>query len=272
MVGDDHLGVGGLSAYAQDEAFLPVRALQAQAGLGVGGNAVPQLVLREEGEVRSVAGGRSLGPFGYLAQGMLLPLPRAGGREDPLLVDGLADAHPADVVAAALHEDGLRLLAEEALHHGYVLVDELPLQVDRRRGDDDPLFVPDGPGEGWHEVGEGLADAGTGLGDEDAALVEGARDVARQADLALARLVVRYQGRELAALLEHAGDLVLVEHDQGAATRRPLATTWTCSTALSTMYDPTPAEPASAAMPTSASLGLRAPEGWLWTMTSPRSM
>ena len=51
------------------------------------------------------------------------------------------------------------------------------------------------------------------------AVVEGAGDVARQADLALARLVAGDQARELAALLEDARYLVLVEPRIGLAPR-----------------------------------------------------
>ena len=88
--------------------------------------------------------------------------------EYALLVEGLAQPGAAEVVAAALDEHGLRLLLEEPLHHGDILVDELLLQIDSRRRHDDPLLVPYGPGEGGHEIGEGFADAGSRLGREDA--------------------------------------------------------------------------------------------------------
>ncbi len=99
--------------------------------------------------------------------------------EYALLVEGLAQSGAAEVVAAALHEHGLRLLLEEPLHHGDILVDELLLQIDRRRRHDDPLLVPYGPGEGGHEIGEGFAYPGPRFGRQDAAVVEDARYVAR---------------------------------------------------------------------------------------------
>ena len=194
----------------------------------------------------------------------------ARGGEDALLVEGLAQPRSAEIIAAALDEDGLRLLLEELLDYRDVLVDELLLKVYRRRGDDDALLVLDRPGEGGHEVGEGFADSGAGLGREDAPVVEGARHVARQANLAFPRLVAGDEVRELAVLLEHARYLVLVEMDVRLAPRGLGDDVHAVDRVVHDIRSD-PRRAASAETPTSASLGLRVPEGWLWTMTSPRS-
>ena len=88
----------------------------------------------------------------------------------------------AEVVAPALHEHGRELARDHRVEERQVLADELLLQADRVRGDDDlwrraatpTLACLSSPPSGFclfrrrenrrHEIGEALADAGARLG------------------------------------------------------------------------------------------------------------
>ena len=86
----------------------------------------------------------------------------------------------------------LNVLRHDLLQEGDVLVDELFLQADGVRGDDDLAFLAGGGGEdGGDEVGEGLADAGAGLDHEVVALGDGVGDGVGHVELLRPRLVAR---------------------------------------------------------------------------------
>ena len=76
----------------------------------------------------------------------------------PLLGD--AKTAQADVVAASLHQHRPELVRQHRLQERNVLANELFLQANRVRGDDDPeVLVGRGGEDGRHEIGEALAHA-----------------------------------------------------------------------------------------------------------------
>jgi len=73
-----------------------------------------------------------------------------------------------------LTSTGAELLRHDALQKGNILADELFLQADGVRRDDDAMIlVGDGGEDGRHEVGEGLAHASAGLDHEMLLVGEG---------------------------------------------------------------------------------------------------
>jgi hypothetical protein len=101
--------------------------------------------------------------------------------EGVLLVLGtVAQLVEAQVVVAPLEDRELRGLAEVRAQRvgepGQVTVDELALQGDRGRGDDDRAALVGGEPQGGHQVGQRLARAGAGLHGEVRAVGHGVPD------------------------------------------------------------------------------------------------
>ncbi len=103
---------------------------------------------------------------------------RAGLGEEGIaaLVGDLEPAF-ADVVASPLDQQRREFFGHDALQERNVLADELFLQADRMRGDDDAALGGGTGGlDGGDEVREALADAGAGLDEEVAFPVDGGGD------------------------------------------------------------------------------------------------
>ena len=171
VVGDDDVRPPGLRARLLREAVVADRAARgAQALAGADRHLPPRRLGHAGDELVAVAG---LG----VAAPLVDALDRAPERRDREGVEqllGLVDVVAvavqlvqAQVVAAALEDRERRRPAEQRRERlrqpGQVPVDELALQRDRRRRDDDRGAALDGVPDRRHEVGQRLAGAGARL-------------------------------------------------------------------------------------------------------------
>src|SRR5262249_42723154 len=146
------------------EAFGIVGTLLAQAVARIALDKLPHRRKRTKLEVAAAAIVRFAGP----AQQRVELIERALiGEERQAAFMGDLEAALADIVASPLDQEGGEFLGHHALQERNVLADELFLQADGVRRDDDATIGGRAGGlDGWDEVGEALADAGAGLDHE----------------------------------------------------------------------------------------------------------
>ena len=173
MVGDDEVGgvepAAGLLIEAGGEAV----AAAVGAGVLVGADGFPDGGGGREIEVAEGAVVGLEGPRAEAGEGVEVV---GGVEEGGLSAAGLFVAAEAEVIGAALGEDGGEVQAGGAAEEGDVLVDKLLLEGDGVGGEEDLAFVLEGLLESGGEVGETFADAGAGLDDEVAVGGEGLSD------------------------------------------------------------------------------------------------
>ncbi len=141
-----HAALGGLP-----EALFVEGTSLAKAVTVLSADLVPDVRLGERGEIGERALGGVGGPVLDHPEGIELALVV---EEIALAAAGLLQTALAEVVVAALDQDGGELIGQDRAKQRDVLVDELFLKRDRMGGDDDPLFVLDGEMDGGDEVGE----------------------------------------------------------------------------------------------------------------------
>ena len=162
------------------EAPLVGRAFPAHAVVGVAPGVVPHLRLRQDrkGRARAVVGG--VCPVLERVQrrpGALV------GKEPVLALAGEPQASNGHVVPAPLDEHRAELVGDDRVQQRNVPLDELFLEVDRVRDDDDALVVVDDSLDGGNEIGERLPDAGARLHEQSPSPVERALDRRRHLQL-----------------------------------------------------------------------------------------
>ena len=166
VVADEEIRVLHAPARRLVEALVVGRAAAAHAVAGVALDMLPHAAARQLRQRRERPVGRLVGPVLDEVERVLLLLAVADLR---LLLAGDAHAPQRHIVPAALAEDGGELVGDHRLEERHILVEDLLLERDRVRADDDPLAALEDAADRGHEVGEALADAGTRL-DEKAPL------------------------------------------------------------------------------------------------------
>ncbi len=164
VVDHQHVGPGHPPAGRLPEAVLVERALLVQAVAGLGAHLVPHARLGRLGQLaqRPHAAGlqRLLRPVLDHHQ---RPRLRLGLEQVPRPPPRLLQPPLAQVVVPPLDQHGRELAGVDRRQQRDVLLDQLLLQRDRVRADDDPLLVPHGVVDRRQQVGEALAHAGAGL-------------------------------------------------------------------------------------------------------------
>jgi hypothetical protein len=206
VVDDHHVGFGGALAHAGDEALAELGTFAAKAGVGGGGDLVPERqVLGQVAELGAVAGlGPCLPLFDHRQQ------ERIGGGAGAVLVEPVQ----AQVIRPALHQRRSELHAERVLQRRQVLEEDLLLQVLGAGGDEQTPAAKNG----GNQVSERFAGAGTGFHEQRAAVVDGRGNGLCHRPLSLARLVAVHRARQHAVRRERAGDEVA---QRGRGRRRP---------------------------------------------------
>ena len=158
VVDDDHVGVGGALARLLGEARGRERAARAQAALRADGDLPPCSRGRLVIELGPIARQRRVEPRAQALDGVAVQRVEQAHAE-------LHDHAPAGVVGAALEQLGADRLAACRGRERQVVAQQLRLQGERGRGDDDAPARE----RGGHEIAEALAGAGAGLAHERAA-------------------------------------------------------------------------------------------------------
>ena len=203
VVGDDHLSAPELAPGVHGEARVIEAALRAVAELGNAVHAVPDGVGGLEGEVGEVARFGLAAPLAdLLPVAELLPFERDGRQ----LSRGLVVAVEAEVVVDPLDESVGELAREEFRERGEVFLEDLLLESDVRRADDDARVGRDRLLDRRDEVGVGLSDPAGGLDREMVLFRDLPLDGSGHLDLSAARLVCARFLFEEPARPEHFGD------------------------------------------------------------------
>ena len=207
VVADDDVGVPRGRTSLEGAALLTEAALLALAVVRAGGEAAPQSERRLERDLADVAGARGPSPLHELLQhpGVAGVVEEIEGALGLLLVEAVV----AEVVVAALDQREREVPGQDVGQQRQVLGDELLLQSDVRRGDDDPLAALRGVVGRRDAVADALAGAGRSLGHDVLAAADGAVHSPRQFDLARARDVALEALCQDAVGAEHVVDVVV---------------------------------------------------------------
>lgn len=197
VVADEQVGrVDGLARLLV-EAGLVAWALAAHAVVGVALDAVPYAGAFE---ALQALDGAVVGVHGPVFDDVQRAALGGVGEEGVLAFAGLFEPADGDVVATPFDEHGHQRHARGVvqppgghglLQQGDVFFEQLLLEVDGVRGDDDALVVGDAAEDGRDEVGKTFARARAGLGDEGALAGEGSRDALGEFELLGPRLEAR---------------------------------------------------------------------------------
>jgi hypothetical protein len=191
MVDDHHVGGGGALPHPGDEAFVVLRALGAETGVGGRRDLVPEgEVLRQILELGAVAGFGALRPLADDRQKDVVRGERVlGALRQPI------ELVQAEVVGAPLHVGGGERDAERVAQRRDVLEVNLFLEVLGAGGDEHPFAAEDRR----DEIGERLSGAGARLREEDSAVGEHLRHGRGHLDLSGTGLEVGHGAGQRAA-------------------------------------------------------------------------
>jgi len=198
VIDDEQIRIPGAAPGFEVEAVVVGRALASQAIAVVALRLIPHLPQRAEVETGQAAVGCRLRPLQHAAE--LLQLLFVGvDCRCPL--DGPFQSPQAEVVAPPLHQHGREFQREHGVEKRNVAPDQLLLQTDRVRGNDDPrplgLFIRPGPlhlrsgrrQDGGDEIRKALPDPGPCFDNEVRLIGNGLRDSFRHLQLLGALLV-----------------------------------------------------------------------------------
>ena len=136
---------------------------------------------RRQGTISS-----GVGPFLDHFEGVTLTVI---GEQAPLSFAGEFQSAQRDVVSAPLHQNRGELLGNHRIEKRDVLLDDLFLQADGVRADDDPFAVIDDAADRGQKIAEALAHSGAGLHEKASASSERLRDRRRHVDLLRSGLI-----------------------------------------------------------------------------------
>src|SRR5262245_52192555 len=170
------------------EATLVICAILAEAVLRIAFDQVPYRADRAETQIAAAAVGRAPAPAAQVVE--LIERPRLAQQIDTAL-QGHAQSPLAQIVAPALDEQRQKRLCDDALQKRNVLADELFLQADRVRGNDDAaILVGQRCLDRRNEIGETFADAGARFDHEMPALGNSRRHRVGHFELLRPRFVI----------------------------------------------------------------------------------
>ena len=185
VVHDQHVRAEHLLAGRVVEAIPVARALAAQAVPAVALHQVPHALERLERQVALAPVPRLPGPAADLHE--LVDRARRVEQRVRLHLRRV-EAAEAEVVAAALHQHRAEVERQRLLEERQVLADELFLEADGVRRDDDLQILLRRRHDGRDEVREALADAGAGLDEQFLLVFDGSGDRLGHVELLRARL------------------------------------------------------------------------------------
>ena len=202
MIDDQQLGRGRFLSCRVEEAAVVFRAASAQAVVVLGDEGFPGVGSRHERKIRERPVTRRVRPLedrGDLSVERFVQREARRGAH----LGGLAQAK---VVAAPFDERRAKRHAQVSGEQRKIDANQLLLQVDRVRRDDDALALRTAPVDRRDEIRERLAGARAGFDHEDAALRECLRDPLRHADLLATVFVTGKRPRDRPARAELRGD------------------------------------------------------------------
>jgi len=109
--------------------------------------------------------------------------------EHLLAAAGLFEPAFAEIVAAPFHEDGGEFIGIDCAQQGNIFLDQLFLQRNGVRGNDDPLFHPHGVVDRGQQIRERFSDAGARFDEQMMPFLERALDAGSHLELLWAEFV-----------------------------------------------------------------------------------